>query len=77
MRRDVGANSLAGVSFTDRTTAGGFNRVAAADARIVFKKLYYVLGQVGGSWTDGNSARTAAPESAPKLMPDTLNSDSE
>ncbi|HSL72234.1 MAG TPA: hypothetical protein VK864_18440, partial [Longimicrobiales bacterium] len=28
-----------------------YNRVVAADTRIVFKKLYYVEGQVGGSWS--------------------------
>jgi len=61
VRRDVGANSLAGVTYTDRTNADGFNRVAAADARIVFNKLYYVLGQVGGSWTEKGGATTSAP----------------
>ncbi|TAK15302.1 MAG: hypothetical protein EPO35_07840, partial [Acidobacteria bacterium] len=61
VRRDVGANSLAGITYTDRTNPDGSNRVAAADARIVFKKLYYVLGQVGGSWTDRNGARTSSP----------------
>ena len=61
IRRDVGANSLAGVTYTDRMNPDGSNRVAAADARIVFKKLYYVLGQVGGSWTDKGGATTRAP----------------
>ena len=61
VRRDVGANSLAGVTYTDRTNADGFNRVAAADARLVFKKLYYVLGQVGGSSTESGGVRTTAP----------------
>lgn len=61
VRRDVGANSLAGMTFTDRTNPDGSNRVAAADARIVFKKLYYVLGQVGGSWTDHGGVTTSAP----------------
>lgn len=62
VRQDVGENSLAGVTYTDRTNADGYNRVAAADARIVFGKLYYVLGQVGGAWTDaGGGARTSAP----------------
>ena len=61
IRRDVGRDSLAGVTYTDRTADGGSNRVLAADARIVFKRLYYVLGQVGGSWTDNGSGAVSAP----------------
>jgi hypothetical protein len=34
--------------------------VAAADARFVFKKLYFALGQVGMSWTDVNGHVRAA-----------------
>ena len=60
LRRDLGRNSVAGVTVTDRTEDGEYNRVLAADARIVFKKLYYVLGQLGGSWTDHGTA-TSAP----------------
>ncbi|HEX6972774.1 MAG TPA: DUF5916 domain-containing protein, partial [Vicinamibacterales bacterium] len=60
VRRDLGRNSVAGVTLTDRTSDGEYNRVLAADARIVFKKLYYVLGQVGGSWTDHGTS-TSAP----------------
>ncbi len=61
VRRDLGADSTAGITYTDRTTAAGFNRVVAADSRVVFKELYYVQGQVGGSWTgaDGAATRTA------------------
>ena len=61
VRRDLGANSIAGVTYTDRTTAGGFNRVVAADSRIVFAKLYYVQGQVGGSWTGEGGVDRVAP----------------
>ena len=60
IRRDLGRNSVAGVTYTDRTREGGFNRVLAADARIVFAKLYYVLGQAGGSWT-GERTTSSAP----------------
>ena len=60
LRRDIGRDSVAGVTLTDRTIEGTFNRVVAADARIVFKKLYYVLGQLGGSWT-GDDTTTSAP----------------
>jgi hypothetical protein len=61
VRRDLGADSTAGVTYTDRTTATGYNRVLAADSRVVFKKLYYVQGQLGGSWTgaDGTASRSA------------------
>lgn len=61
VRRDLGRNSVAGVTFTDRTGQGGFNRVLAADTRIVFGGLYYVLGQLGGSWTEGTEATRSAP----------------
>ena len=61
VRADIGASSVAGATYTDRTTADGFNRVLAADARITFKKLYYVQGQVGGSWDDTDGRSTSAP----------------
>lgn len=51
LRQDVGANSTAGLVLTTRDQDGRFNRVAAADARIVFGKLYYVGAQLGGSMT--------------------------
>jgi hypothetical protein len=62
LRRDLGANSTMGVTYTDRTGEGEYNRVVAADSRIVFKKLYYVQGQVGQSWTgEPASGGTGAP----------------
>ena len=60
VRRDVGADSLVGLTYTGRTSDNLSNHVAAADARIVFKKLYFVLGQVGMSRTeDGGRVRSA------------------
>jgi uncharacterized protein DUF5916 len=50
IRRDFGSNSTIGVTATSRESDGRYNRVAAADVRVVFGKLYYVAGQVGGSW---------------------------
>ena len=41
--------------------SGEYNRVLAADSRIVFKKLYYVQGQVGRSWTGCSGSRSTAP----------------
>ena len=61
LRQDIGKDSLAGLTYTDRTESGGFNRVVAADARIVFKKLYYVLGQAGGSWTERDGDTRSSP----------------
>jgi hypothetical protein len=61
LRQDVGKDSLAGLTYTDRAYAEGFNRVVAADARIVFKKLYYVLGQAGGSWTERDGTTLSSP----------------
>lgn len=51
VRRDIGTNSNGGVTLTTRDRDGAFNRLAAADLRVVFGKLYFVAGQLGGSWT--------------------------
>jgi hypothetical protein len=51
LRGDLGANSTVGITYTDRTAGGDYNRVLAADSRIVFAKLYYVQAQVGQAWT--------------------------
>ncbi|MEP7327144.1 MAG: DUF5916 domain-containing protein [Gemmatimonadota bacterium] len=53
VRRDFGSNSVAGVTFTDRSSldSPGYNRVVSGDVRYVFAKLYYFEAQVGGSWT--------------------------
>jgi len=61
LRQDFGSDSLAGLTFTDRESAGAFNRVVAADARWVFGRLYYVLGQAGGSWTERNGTISSSP----------------
>jgi len=61
VRRDIGANSMAGVTFTDRTTAAGFNRVVAADTRLTFAKMYYVQAQAGGSWTEEGGVTRSSP----------------
>jgi hypothetical protein len=61
LRQDFGSDSLAGLTFTDRESNGAFNRVVAADARWVFGRLYYLLGQVGGSWTERNGTVSSSP----------------
>jgi hypothetical protein len=61
LRRDFGANSLAGVTYTDRTGVGDVNRVLAADSRIVFARLYFAEGQVGRSWTARGGPTSGSP----------------
>ncbi len=51
VRRDIGSNSVAGLTFTNRDEDGDFNRVLSADTRVVFSKLYYFQAQVGASIT--------------------------
>lgn len=63
VRRDVGANSVAGLTLTDREQDGRFNRVVSADARLVFKKLYYFQSQLANSWT--RDSRSGETRSAP------------
>ncbi len=59
LRRDLGDNSIAGVTFTDRSQGGEYNRVLSGDAHIVFGGLYFVEGQLGASWTrDGAGTRS-------------------
>jgi deoxycytidine triphosphate deaminase len=52
-RADIGAGSTLGFIYTDRTVTDGsaFNRVASADARILFGGRYTVETQLTGSWT--------------------------
>jgi hypothetical protein len=58
-RRDLGRNSIAGVTFTNRDQAGDHNRVLAGDFRYVWS-LYYAQFQYGRSWTsDGLGSRNA------------------
>ena len=62
VRRDIGANSVAGVTVTDREWQGAFNRVASADTRLLFGGVYYVQAQLAGSATrdsTGGTTRTA------------------
>ena len=61
LRTDLGADSLAGITYTDRAETGDTNRVLAADARLTFKKMYYVQGQLGHSWSELAGVKTGAP----------------
>ena len=61
VRRDFGGSSTAGVTLTSREVGGEYNRVAAADTRIVFKRLYFLQAQLGHSWTRDAGATRSAP----------------
>ena len=51
LRRDFGGASNAGLTVTDKERGGEYNRVAAADVRLVYKRLYYVEAQLGTAAT--------------------------
>ena len=62
LRRDLGASSTLGMSYTDRTETGdAFNRVVAADARIVFAQLYFLQVQAATSFTGAEGDTRIGP----------------
>jgi hypothetical protein len=61
LRRDLGASSTIGLAYTDRIDGDYSNRVLGADARVIWKKIWFSDAQVVGSWTKdafGSSAGT-------------------
>ena len=61
VRRDFAGQSTAGVLLSDREEGSAFNRVAGADARLVFGRLYFAQFQAVGSATrTGGAARSGA-----------------
>ena len=59
IRRDIGQNSLAGVTYTDRISGDDYNRVLSGDTRIVFAGMYFAQAQLGQTWTrDDAGSRT-------------------
>ena len=56
VRQDFGANSSAGVTFTDRSEYGdpAYNRVLSGDVRYVFGGMYFLQTQYASAWTSGN-----------------------
>jgi hypothetical protein len=60
-RRDLGGTSAAGLTYTDRIEGSDYNRVLAGDARIIFGQLYFVQGQLGGSFTRDAAGTRNAP----------------
>jgi len=62
LRRDVGAQSTVGLTYTDRTETGSvYNRVASADARLIFAKLYFLELQAAQSFTEDANASLRGP----------------
>ncbi|MBA3259358.1 MAG: carbohydrate binding family 9 domain-containing protein [Gemmatimonadales bacterium] len=60
-QRDVGSNSRVGVIYTDRIEGGDYNRVAGADARLLFGGVNTVQLQLAGSRTRRLGATTTGP----------------
>jgi len=60
LRTDLGGNSVAGITLTDRRLGDHANTVVAADTRLVFARFYYFEAQAGQSRTsDGGTAVTS------------------
>jgi hypothetical protein len=64
VKRDVGEASSVGLLFTDRslTASGDFNRVVAADTRLILGTRHTLTAQTAWSWTaTGNDRISAKP----------------
>ncbi len=62
LQRDVGASSRVGLVYTDRLERGRSNRVAGADARAVWRKIYSAQLQAAAS-------RTTSPDEPARAGP--------
>ena len=60
-RRDLGRQSTIGLVYTDRVEGSNYNRVAAADTRLLFADLYNLRLQFGESFTRTNGANRQGP----------------
>lgn len=60
-KRDIFAQSTMGFTYTDRVEGDDYNRVAAADARIVFGGMYGLSMNAGGSVTRSAGTSRSAP----------------
>ncbi len=61
IRGDVGDNSTAGMSYTDKIAGDDYNRVASVDTRLVFAKLYFIEAQFAGAFTRTDGASRFGP----------------
>jgi len=55
LRRDLGSSSTIGLAYTDRIVGSFWNRVIGADARAIWKKIWFSDAQFVGSWTKNGS----------------------
>ena len=61
LRRDLGGQSTAGLVYTDKIDGPDYNRVAGANARIVFGGTHTAAFQAVESFTRGGGATVSAP----------------
>lgn len=61
IRNDIGRNSLAGATFTNRSIGREYSRLAEADARFIIKDIYALNLEVGRSWTRDSTGTRSGP----------------
>jgi hypothetical protein len=61
LQKDVGERSLVGVALTDKESGGSHSRLASADARLTFAKIYSLQLQAAGSSARNGTSTTAGP----------------
>jgi len=61
VQRDVGSQSRLGLVYTDKIDGDNYNRVAGADARLVFGEVYSAQLQLAGSRTRAAGNTMSAP----------------
>jgi hypothetical protein len=61
MQRDIGSQSRLGLVYTDKIDGDNYNRVAGADARLVFGEVYSAQLQLAGSRTHTEGSTNTAP----------------
>jgi uncharacterized protein DUF5916 len=68
IQRDLGAQSRLGVVYTDKIDGANYNRVAGADARLVFGGVYSSQLQLAGSRTRRSGSTETAPLWSARLI---------
>ena len=69
MQQPLGEASQVGVALTDKENGGSYNRLASANARFTFLKLYSIAAQAAASSTRGDTAQAIyGPSAAPSLQ---------
>ena len=61
LQQDIGERSIVGIALTDKEQGANYNRLAAADARLTFAKIYSLQMQAAGSVTHDGAATLAGP----------------